>query len=419
MSAGQLPTGARGCSSQGVAPEAERPHLLALIVAQLGYLRVSLGDLASARSDMGEAVARLADRAPALACALATSAMIDFMLGDGADWSRLDRALELEDHDEPVPAATRPSVIAGLIHLYVGNVDEARTFLTDVRSRVVERGQESDLVLIAYHLAWLECWAGDLGAASEYALETVDVATSVGGDAPMAAATALASVVRAYRGEEHDARALAATALGLSEKTGYVLPTFFALDALGLLELAYGRPQAALAALEPLLPVAQAAAHDPVFYWYATDLAEALVGVGRLEEAEALASAFEAAAQRLERPWAIAAALRARALVWAARGELEGALATLDRALEHHARQSLPIERGRTLLVRGTVERRLKRKRDAVESLRAAEGSLQQRVRSRGASERRKSWVGSGCARRPPTSSRRASAASRSSPPPA
>ena len=353
--------------------EVDDPHLLALILAQLGYLRMGLGDLASARSDLREAVARLDDRTAAFACALATSTMIDFMLADGADWLRLDRALELEDHDEPVPAATRPSVIAGLIHMYVGDVDEARTLLTDVRTRVVERGQESDLVLVAYHLAWLECWAGDLAAAAEHARETVDVAATIGGDAPMAAATALASVVRAYRGEDDDARALAATALGLSEKTGYLLPTLFALDALALLELAHGRPQAALAALEPLLPVAQAATHDPVVSWYATDLAEALVGVGRLDDAEALASGFEAAARRLDRAWAIAAALRVRALVLAARGELEGALATLDRALEHHARQSLPIERGRTFLVRGTVERRLKRKRDATGSLRAAE----------------------------------------------
>jgi len=63
---------------------------------------------------------------------------------------------------------------------------------------------------------------------------------------------------------------------------------------------------------------------------------------------------------------------RSRALIAASQGDLEAACEALDDAMEAHKRLSDPFERGRTMLVLGTLERRGKRKRDAREALEKA-----------------------------------------------
>jgi DNA-binding CsgD family transcriptional regulator len=54
---------------------------------------------------------------------------------------------------------------------------------------------------------------------------------------------------------------------------------------------------------------------------------------------------------------------RCRALLHAARGELDEALASVERSLKEHDRCPVPFERARTLLVHGQILRRLKQKR--------------------------------------------------------
>ena len=60
---------------------------------------------------------------------------------------------------------------------------------------------------------------------------------------------------------------------------------------------------------------------------------------------------------------------RAGALVAADEGRIDDALALLDEALRLHERMPGPFERGRTLLARGAVLRRARRKREAREAL--------------------------------------------------
>jgi DNA-binding CsgD family transcriptional regulator len=55
--------------------------------------------------------------------------------------------------------------------------------------------------------------------------------------------------------------------------------------------------------------------------------------------------------------------------VLAARGDLAGASSAAEEAVRVHDRLPLPFELGRTLLARGTVERRAKRKREARDTL--------------------------------------------------
>ena len=81
---------------------------------------------------------------------------------------------------------------------------------------------------------------------------------------------------------------------------------------------------------------------------------------------------FEERARALDRAFALAAAARCRALVAAAHGDSEEALAHLDRALAEHARVARPFERARTLLVQGSIQRRANRRRAARTTLEEA-----------------------------------------------
>ena len=81
---------------------------------------------------------------------------------------------------------------------------------------------------------------------------------------------------------------------------------------------------------------------------------------------------FEARARDLDRPWGLATAGRCRGLLAAARGDLDGAQAALERALAAHGRLEMPFELARTLLVQGRVRRRGRHKRAAGESLERA-----------------------------------------------
>lgn len=71
---------------------------------------------------------------------------------------------------------------------------------------------------------------------------------------------------------------------------------------------------------------------------------------------------FEERGSALDRPWVLAVAARCRALLAAARGDLDAALAALDTALVQHRRSDLPFDRARTLLVLGRLQRRARQR---------------------------------------------------------
>ncbi len=103
--------------------------------------------------------------------------------------------------------------------------------------------------------------------------------------------------------------------------------------------------------------------------WYDID---ALVELGDLDQACALADDLRARGERLDRPFPLATAARGHALVLAARGDLAAARAELDRALVEHDRLGWPFERARTELTHGMVLRRDKQKRAVRETLHRA-----------------------------------------------
>ena len=106
--------------------------------------------------------------------------------------------------------------------------------------------------------------------------------------------------------------------------------------------------------------------------WLRDRRREALVALGRVDDAAALLEPLEARSVAFDRPSARGGCARCRGLLLAARGDLAGALAALGEAIEQHERVPRPFELARSLLALGVIERRAKKKAAARETLERA-----------------------------------------------
>ena len=105
---------------------------------------------------------------------------------------------------------------------------------------------------------------------------------------------------------------------------------------------------------------------------FVTDEVEAMIGIGRLEDAESLLAWYEGLAEGSARMGALAACARCRGLLLLARGEIDSALEALASSLELYRSVTEPLGLARTLLVLGAIERRRLHRRAARETLGAA-----------------------------------------------
>jgi DNA-binding CsgD family transcriptional regulator len=177
-------------------------------------------------------------------------------------------------------------------------------------------------------------------------------------------------VVDAHLGQVEVARAAIERVLAASECDKELLMQVRCLALLGFLELSCGDALEAHGALSRAGAIAKGMGiGEPSFLRFVGDDVEALIALGRLDEADALLASFEHSAARLRRSWAGTTAARARGLLLAAKGDLDGALVSLEKALRRHERVLIPFERGRTLLALGSVHRRAQRKQTARKTL--------------------------------------------------
>jgi DNA-binding CsgD family transcriptional regulator len=344
------------------------------IEIRMAFASVSMGDFAAAAQHGRRALAlagRGADPA-AVAGALAVAAIADFLVGRGLDEAKVERSLRLEDPDRQVPSLMRPSLIAGCLALFEGRLERCERLLLPLRERILARGEESDLVGVCIYLVWSRCWRGDLARAQGYAAEAIDSAARIESDSLRCSALAFAALASAYAGEAAFTETMAAESIALASRTGWNVSVLWASWALAVLALSQGNPQAADAALAPLAAMFDDGVPEPARAFFLPDQIEALIGLGRLERAERLLAGFGEAARRLDRTWALMLAARCRALLLAARGDLEAASGEAAEALTRCAGLELGIEVARTFLIAGQIERRRRRKACAAGHLRRA-----------------------------------------------
>jgi len=162
------------------------------------------------------------------------------------------------------------------------------------------------------------------------------------------------------------ARAGADAVLGRLEDNPDATTERLARDVLGITAFAVGEYEEADRQLSRADDIdASLHVREPAAERFQADHAEAVIALGDLDRAERLVERLEARAERIPRPWICAVTARCRGLLLAARGDLDGALASVQDALDRQANLDMPVERARTLLVLGQVLRRRKQRRAA------------------------------------------------------
>jgi DNA-binding CsgD family transcriptional regulator len=219
-------------------------------------------------------------------------------------------------------------------------------------------------------LAQADCLRGRFVEADAHAELARERAEQAGQETVLAYALALRGLAAAYRGDVEAARSGTDSALELARTTSGRPAEQFATAALGLLELSLERPAQAADVLGPLATFARAQGMaEPGLTRFVPDLVEALVACGRLSEAADHLRPYEATAESLGRESAQGAAARCRGLLAAVAGDLQGALAALERARAHHECAPMPFDRARTLLALGSARRRANERRAARENI--------------------------------------------------
>jgi DNA-binding CsgD family transcriptional regulator len=346
--------------------------LRAGVEQSLGYAWLFRGDL-QASEGHARAALRLAEQLQdprSMAEAFQAYPFVEFLLGRGVDREMLDRGIALEGHLSDVFYVLRASFVLGQLLTYTDALDEARETFEELLADATAHGVENPLVDLRYHLAELECHAGNWDAALVHARESVTAAQRQAVGIFAALAHFSLGLVEAHRGRVESARREASEGLRIAEAADELLPAIPSLAVLGFVELSLGRNAQAHGFLSRAVELeAQMGVREPAYLRVVPDEIEALVALGRLDEAEALLGPFEEIGDDLGRAWTRATGARCRALTLAARGDLEAASAAIARALHEHEGLPLPFELGRTLLVSGTIERRAKRKKEARETL--------------------------------------------------
>jgi DNA-binding CsgD family transcriptional regulator/antitoxin (DNA-binding transcriptional repressor) of toxin-antitoxin stability system len=242
--------------------------------------------------------------------------------------------------------------------------DVVATVVDDLRRRSDLGGLPFLLFLIARDQATGDRW--DVAEANY--TEGIHLARETGSTSDLAACLAGLAWLEARQGREAGCRAHAAEALELCAPRHLATFQVWSLSALGDLELGLGRPDAALEQFQRLDALLADRGLVDVDLSPAPELCEALVHLGRIEEAREQAARHAARAARKGQPWAQARAARSVALT----SEDEDIDREFGRALDHHGRTTDRFELARTRLAYGARLRRARRRVDARPQLRAA-----------------------------------------------
>lgn len=331
----------------------------------LSFARVSTGDYDRSLHSASQAVTLIDELdQPALssqACAMWVT--VNFVCGQGVDVPRLQRALELEDRDAFAPIPFDASTVNAVVLAWTGRLDEARTQVSIVRNRCLERGEDGHLMFIDLHSTLIDVWRGDFTEAAQTAKDAMERAEQLGGDHAFVIADAIGAVVAAYAGREQEARTHAHAAIERASRCGSPRLADQAIMILGFLEVSLGNSADALTTLQPLLArVSTLPGTEIVTAAFLPDAIEAMIAVGRIEDAGPMIEALECHGRRLDRAWMLAMGARCRSMMLAAHGDVEAATRMAQQAMAAHQALAMPFERARTQLLLGQLQRRLRQK---------------------------------------------------------
>jgi DNA-binding CsgD family transcriptional regulator len=284
--------------------------------------------------------------------------------GQGADLALLERGVRLE---EKAGGPEDGAVLAW--YFWIDDLDAARGRWEAQTAIAIARGDERDRAerLALYARGRIQSGAWD--EAERMLDEACAVLEQSGVTGPNTLAFAARSLLDGDRGRADRARDTLRRLLDGSEPSWW---RTHHLSILGTVELAAGDLDAAERAWSRMdAELAAMGVEEAPFDRSEADRVEARLAAGDGEGARQALARLEWRGRTLPRLWIDVAMPRARALLLATEGDVEGALAALGELDDERAAR-LPLERGRALLLRGSLERRAKRKGAARESLEAA-----------------------------------------------
>jgi DNA-binding CsgD family transcriptional regulator len=364
------------CSRAIAEPGGDR-EVAATAHDSLAWVGLYRGDLAAASRHAKaawECLVEEVDLAVRADC-LSTFGMVEGLRGRPAEeW--MAEAERLHEIAVQQSAGSRSTVFTaaptchGLQLLWAGRLAAARDALGRQLRAYEERGQYIVRDEVLGYLAEVECRAGNYQLARRYAAEGLEIDEESGRSSSRGHQLFPAALVAAHLGLVAQARSDGEEGLRRCLDTDDRLDAACHRYVLGFLALSMSDPSDAMRHLGPALAFLDAlGSAEPGVIPCLPDAVEALVALGRPDEAEPLVDRLEEQGRSLDRPWARAMAMRGRGLLLAHQGDQLGALEAIDRALEEHKLVPQPFDLARTLLLKGEVERRTKQKAAARSSL--------------------------------------------------
>lgn len=284
---------------------------------------------------------------------------------------RVDDSLAAAQSPEALRLWLNPRSARAVLHLIDDEFDSAAALLSQVAGTASRLGILNTAAFSYAYLARTQWMTGDW----DDALVNADRAVAINLESDFgflrSAVVGIAVLVPAARGDW----ATAESYLRLLPRSHVRYER--SVMALGMararLGEARGRPEDVLAALEPVRAFPLRDAADEPGFWAWSDLyADALVAVGRVDEADRFLIAHERRAGERGRRSVQARLARARGRVELAAGRTDAARTAFDRAIETISGVPAPFERARVEFAAGQAMRRLGRRRHAVELLLAA-----------------------------------------------
>jgi DNA-binding CsgD family transcriptional regulator len=335
-------------------------ELLAEAHASIAYVLQFTDGPAAAEEDARRALelAEVAGDDALLAQCLAALGRIEFWLGRGVQRAAMERAVELERSGADLRLDPRPSLLLAAQLATAGELDDARAHLVRVVSDLRELGEPVHAIL--HRLSLFEHAAGDWPAAERHAHEALAEARYAGERGWERFGLHALATVQAYRGDVDEATATIARCLEIADETGQSTFVVGCRELRGFIALSQDDPVQAERELAPAhAAMREMGIEEPRRFHFLPDEIEALIRLGRLDEAEEWIEWLDAAGSAVDRAWAIATAARCRGLLLEAAGA--DADTAFETALREHGRVPLPFERARTLRAYGAYLRRRRR----------------------------------------------------------
>jgi len=329
------------------------------LARQAAFNRLQRHEEADAASLAAVEAADAAGDAALLSRALSGRFTLAFERGRGDDVQLILHAIELAEQ-QPLAEQQRHTGHLWAHHHYANYLSPTyRTVAArEILLRLCERARalgDADEAYYLMLLGWNEFWGCRYDDAARYAEEAVQLSSQTGRPHFALSALAVIAFVQTLRGELDEARE---TAEELRRRAESLNPAYAADATATVLSLiAFSRGDFTEALESFAASESYFAMKDPALRPLVPLHAEALVAVGRLDEAKALLDPYEQQAHTLDRPVNLACAIRSRALLRAAERDYTAAQAAFEEALAQHDRLEVPFERARTLLAYGAMLR--------------------------------------------------------------